>query len=181
MAGRRGRGWALGGGGRSWSLFPQEIAWHCQPETKGLGKKDSPRQMWEEISLSRVVLFCDFTKTTTCGSRVLYRGTALSRCQMFQLLLAVPSASHHQHIRNAVDHASKEAWAEVRLSQLKQNGKPVMSLAKLQKDEVAGACFKLVEKWLVESLSESNTNSQNCLAGFGCWCLLDPLRNRLMQ
>lgn len=42
--------------------------------------------------------------------------------------------------------------AEVRLSQLKQNGKPVMSLAKLQKDEVAGACFKLVEKWLVESL-----------------------------
>lgn len=28
-AGRRGRSWALGCSGRSWSLLPQETAWHC--------------------------------------------------------------------------------------------------------------------------------------------------------
>lgn len=30
-----------------------------------------------------------------------------------------------------------------------------MSLAKLQEDEVAGACFKMVEKWLVETLAKA--------------------------
>lgn len=42
--------------------------------------------------------------------------------------------------------------AEVKLPQLKQNGKPEMTPAKSQKDEVASACFKLVEKRLAESL-----------------------------
>jgi len=40
----------------------------------------------------------------------------------------------------------------VKLSELKQNGKPEMTPAKLQKDEMAGACFKRVEKWLAERL-----------------------------
>lgn len=68
-----------------WQELPQEIAWHCLPETKGLGKKDSPSRMWEDISLSRAILFCDFAKTTTSESRVLFKGTVLSRCKMFQL------------------------------------------------------------------------------------------------
>lgn len=39
-----------------------------------------------------------------------------------------------------------------KLSKLKQKSKPEMALAKSQKDEVAGVCFKLVEKQLAESL-----------------------------
>ena len=50
---------------------------------------------------------------------------------------------------------TKRHVAEVKLSELKQNGKPEMTLAKSQKDEVAGACFKLVEKWLSESLMKA--------------------------
>lgn len=45
--------------------------------------------------------------------------------------------------------------AEVKLSELKPNGKPEMTPAKSKKDEVASACFKLVEKWLAESLMKA--------------------------
>lgn len=84
----------------------------------------------------------------------------MSRCKNVPVaerpgcLPAVPPASYHEQIRAAVDHA-KSHVAELKLSELKQDGKPEMTLAELQKEKVVHACFKLVEKQLAESLMKA--------------------------
>lgn len=141
-AGRRRRGWALGCSGRR-GLLPQE--------TTGLGKKDSGSRMWEDISLSRAVLFCDFTKTTACWSRVLHRGTAQSRCNMSQLwynkaasqLCLQPATSRSGALWSCKQRALWQKWGCPSWNKMANLQWPWPSCRKMR---------RLVEKWFVESL-----------------------------
>lgn len=84
---------------------------------------------------------------------------------------------------------AKRHVAEVRLSQLKcfwvipETKWQTCNEPMGQAAERWGGWYSFQAGWKMAcwEFSESNTNSQIHLAGFGHWCLLDTVRNRLMK
>lgn len=73
-AGKRGRSWTLGCSAGAGHCCLRKLPGTANQKQRAWVRKDSPSRMWEDISLSRAVVFCDFTKTTACGSTALCRG-----------------------------------------------------------------------------------------------------------
>lgn len=122
----------------------------CLRKQRAWGRKTQEAGC-EKTILSRAVLFCDFTKTTACWSRVLHRGTAQSRCNMSQLWY---NKAASQLCLQPATSRSGALWSCKQRALWQKRGCPSWNkMADLQWPWPS--CRKmgrLVEKWLVESL-----------------------------
>lgn len=183
-AGRRGRGWALGCSGRSClrklpgTASQKQRAWGRKTHQAGYEKTFFSPELLFSLILPKPQLS---VKAESCIGTQHWADAKCSSSRKTRLppscALSQPPPAYQDCCGSCKQRGigrSEVVPAETKWQTCNEPG------------QVAGrwggwCLFQDGWKMAGWDFSKSNTNSQNHLAGFGCWCLLDPLRNKLMS